>query len=49
MLLLRKKYVPIIGESPIRPNRLLVIPPVDVPAAILPWESSATAPTVPNF
>ena len=35
------------GESPIRPYRLLVIPPVDVPAAKLPCWSRATAPTVP--
>ena len=27
---------PIIGESPILPGFLFVIPPVDVPAAILP-------------
>jgi len=37
------------GESPIRPKRLLVIPPVDVAAARLPYESRATAPTVPIF
>ena len=32
-----------------RPQRLPVIPPVEVPAAMLPCISSATAPTVPNF
>ena len=37
------------GESPTRPNFLLVMPPVEVPAARLPIWSSATAPTVPNF
>ena len=40
---------PISGESPTRPNRLLVRPPVDVAAARLPARSSATAPTVPYF
>src|SRR5947208_4161174 len=39
---------PMIGESPTRPNRLFVVPPVDVPAARLPLMSSATAPTVPR-
>src|SRR2546421_286269 len=37
------------GESPTRPNRFMLVPPVDVPAARLPALSSATAPTVPNF
>ena len=32
-----------------RPYFLLVMPPVDVAAAILPLASQATAPTVPNF
>ena len=32
-----------------RPQRFPVIPPVDVPAAILPSWSRATAPTVPNL
>ena len=36
------------GESPTRPKRLLVRPPVEVAAARLPFESSATAPTVPT-
>src|SRR5947207_10824995 len=36
-----------IGESPTRPGRLLVIPPVEVAAARFPSPSSATAPTVP--
>src|SRR6185436_2728059 len=40
---------PMTGESPTRPNSLLVVPPVDVPAARLPSRSSATAPTVPYF
>ena len=40
---------PIRGESPIRPHCLLLIPPVEVPAAMFPNLSSATAPTVPNF
>jgi hypothetical protein len=38
-----------LGESPMRPKALLVMPPVDVPAAIVPFLSIATAPTVPNF
>src|SRR5581483_2907804 len=33
-------------ESPRRPGALLSVPPVEVPAAILPRASSATAPTV---
>ena len=37
------------GESPIRPNLLLVIPPVEVAAEIFPFMSRATAPTVPNL
>src|SRR6218665_2205900 len=37
------------GESPTRPTRLLVMPPVEVAAARWPCMSSATAPTVPNF
>ena len=40
---------PTIGVSPMRPHRLLVMPPVEVAAATLPEASSATAPTVPNF
>src|SRR3984885_10063445 len=36
-----------IGESPTRPWRLLVMPPVEVAAARSPLASSATAPTVP--
>src|SRR3546814_2033055 len=36
-----------IGESPIRSQRLPVRPPVDVAAATWPSLSSATAPTVP--
>ena len=36
------------GESPTRPQRLPVMPPVEVAAATLPWASSATAPTVPK-
>ena len=39
---------PMIGESPMRPQRLLVMPPVDVAAARLPFLSRATAPTVPK-
>ena len=35
------------GESPTRPGRLLVMPPVEVAAARLPAPSRATAPTVP--
>jgi len=38
---------PKIGTDPTRPHFLLVNPPVDVPAAILPCVSSATQPTVP--
>jgi len=34
------------GESPTRPTRFAVIPPVEVPAAKFPSESSTTAPTV---
>src|SRR5215469_16240200 len=37
---------PISDESPTRPGSLLRVPPVDVPAAILPLASRATAPTV---
>src|SRR5947209_8509799 len=40
---------PIIGESPILPNLLFEVPPVEVPAPRLPARSSATAPTVPNL
>ena len=36
------------GESPTRPQRLPVMPPVEVAAARLPSASSATAPTVPK-
>jgi hypothetical protein len=39
---------PMMGESPTRPHRLLVSPPVDVAAARLPLRSTATAPTVPR-
>ena len=39
---------PMFGESPMRPGSLPVTPPVDVPAARLPWLSSATQPTVPK-
>jgi len=35
------------GESPTRPWRLFVIPPVEVAAARSPAASNATAPTVP--
>ena len=35
-----------IGESPMRPQRLFVMPPVEVAAARLPFLSRATAPTV---
>jgi hypothetical protein len=35
--------------SPTLPNFLFVRPPVDVPAAKLPYLSKATAPTVPIF
>jgi hypothetical protein len=38
-----------IGASPTRPQRLPVVPPVEVPAAMLPCVSSATTPTVPNW
>ena len=38
-----------IGESPTRPNFLFVRPPVDVPAARLPWVSRETQPTVPKW
>lgn len=38
--------LPIRGESPTRPTRFPVIPPVDVAAAIRPLVSIATAPTV---
>src|SRR5215472_4983184 len=38
---------PMIGESPTRPGILACMPPVDVPAATLPWRSRATTPTVP--
>src|SRR6266702_1749009 len=37
-----------IGESPMRPQRLLEMPPVEVPAARPPCWSRATAPTVPR-
>jgi hypothetical protein len=37
------------GESPIRPQRLPVSPPVEVAAAVRPFRSTATAPTVPYF
>src|SRR5438045_3166796 len=40
---------PMMGESPTRPYCLLLMPPVDVPAARLPSLSSATQPTVPNL
>src|SRR5690606_14979723 len=40
---------PITGESPMRPHFLLVMPPVLVAAAMWPWRSSATAPTVPKY
>src|SRR6266566_2956138 len=36
-----------IGESPMRPQRLFEMPPVEVPAARRPCWSRATAPTVP--
>ncbi len=39
---------PMMGESPTRPQRLPVMPPVEVAAARLPCRSSATAPTVPK-
>src|SRR5215813_10629876 len=39
--------LPIRAESPTRPGSLPTMPPVDVAAAIVPWRSSATAPTVP--
>ncbi len=38
---------PTIGESPTRPGNFLAVPPVLVPAARLPRESSTTQPTVP--
>ncbi len=38
-----------IGLSPTRPWALLLKPPVDVAAARCPWQSRATAPTVPCF
>ncbi len=37
-----------IAVSPMRPNFLLVMPPVEVAAARLPKLSQATAPTVPR-
>src|ERR1039458_8715738 len=37
------------GESPTRFQRLAVMPPVEVPAAMLPRRSSATTPTVPYW
>jgi hypothetical protein len=40
---------PIIGLSPIRPQALLVSPPVEVAEAIFPLPSTGTAPTVPNL
>src|SRR3546814_10738416 len=40
---------PTIGESPTRPQRLPVTPPVEVAAATWPCASRATAPTVPYF
>jgi hypothetical protein len=40
---------PITGESPIRPQRLPVTPPVEVAEARWPAVSRATAPTVPYF
>ncbi len=49
VLLLAYVPAPIIGESPILPHFLLVIPPVEVPAAKFPFISIATHPTVPNF
>src|SRR6201995_3159603 len=41
-----KQPQPISDESPTRPGALFSVPPVEVPAAILPPASSATAPTV---
>jgi hypothetical protein len=38
---------PITGESPTRPKRLPVMPPVDVAAARSPRASRTTQPTVP--
>src|SRR4029453_6212450 len=38
---------PMVGQSPTRPQRFPVVPPVDVPAATLPFMSSAATPTVP--
>jgi hypothetical protein len=40
---------PISGESPIRPHRLAVRPPVEVAAATCPPLSTAPAPMVPYF
>src|SRR5690606_30429306 len=40
---------PTSGVSPTRPQRLLVIPPVEVAVAMWPRTSSATAPTVPKY